>query len=134
MELPTNEIQIVLWAAGILLAANFVAVVLHFMYKALSDSPFREAIRNIIFQLDKFADEMENDEKRRSAIQQINDVLGWRRILVPAALIGWVIDAEVAAIRKMQHATDCPNLHEEESENEKSSTSGTETTRFTGQE
>jgi len=47
--------------------------------------------------LDKFADEMENAEKPRSAIQQINDVLGWRRILVPAALIGWIIDIEVAA-------------------------------------
>ena len=133
--LSATELQIVLYAAGVILAANLLAVMLHFLYKALSDSPLRDAIRSIIFQLDKFADEMENGEKRRSAIQQINDVLGWRRILVPAALIGWVIDAEVAAIRNMQQASDCPNLHEEGDERiEKSNTSGTETTRFTGQE
>lgn len=131
----TGEYQIALGAAGVILAANLLAVVLHFMYKALSDSPLRKAIRNIIFQLDKFADEMENAEKRRSAIQQINDVLGWRRILVPAALIGWVIDAEVAAIRKMQKVSDTPNLHEEgEIKDAESNTIGTETTRFTGQE
>lgn len=131
----TGEYQIALCAAVVILAANFVAVVLHFMYKALSDSPFREAIRDIIFQLDKFADEMENAEKRRSAIQQINDVLGWRRILVPAALIGWIIDAEVAAIRKMQQATDCPDLHVEGgNDSAESNTSGTETTSFKGQE
>jgi hypothetical protein len=47
-----------------------------------------------------------------AAIQQINDVLGWRRVLVPAALIGWIIDAEVAAIRKMQAAADLPGLHQ----------------------
>lgn len=66
-----------------------------FLYKALSDSSLRETLGNIIYQLDKFADEIEKAEKRRSAIQQI-------------------IDAEVAAIRKMQAATDTPNLHVEE--------------------
>ena len=55
---------------------------------------------------------MENSEKRRLAIGQINDILGWRKILIPTALIGWIIDAEVAAIRKMQKSTDTPNLHD----------------------
>lgn len=133
--LSQTELQIVLYAAGVILAANLLTVLLHFLYKALSDSPLREAIRSIIFQLDKIADEMENAAKRRSAIQQINEVLGWRRILVPAALIGWIIDLEVKAIRKMQKTADTPNLHEEgDSDNAESNTSGTETTRFNGQE
>jgi hypothetical protein len=108
-----TEYQIALCAAGVILAANILAMALFVLYAKLPESKTRESIRNIIFELDRFADNMENAEKRRTAIQQINDVLGWRRILVPGALIGWVIDAEVAAIRKMQQTTDCPNLHEE---------------------
>lgn len=57
---------------------------------------------------------MENIDKRRAAIQQVNDILGCRRILVPGALIGWIIYAEVAVIRKMQKTTNTPNLHEGE--------------------
>lgn len=130
----TSEYQIALCAAGIILAANLLAMGLFVLYAKLPESKTKEAIQNIIFELDKFVDNMENTEKRRAAIQQINDILGWRRILVPGALIGWIIDAEVAAIRKMQKTTDCPNLHEGEKDNEKSNTSGNKSTSFTGQE
>ena len=110
----TSELQIFIWAAGVLLAANLLAMALFVLYAKLPSGKLRESIRSIIFELDKFADKMSNTAKKKDAIQQINDVLGWRRILVPAALIGWVIDAEVAAIRKMQAATDTPDLHIEE--------------------
>lgn len=108
-----TEVQIMLGSAGVILAANLLAMVLFVLFAKLPDSGLRERIRNVIFELDRFADNMENAQKRAEAIRQINEVLGWRRILVPAALIGWIIDAEVAAIRNMQRATDCPDLHEE---------------------
>jgi uncharacterized membrane protein YbaN (DUF454 family) len=108
-----GELQISYVVVGILLAANVLAMVLFILYAKLPVSKTKETIRNIIFELDRFADNMENAEKRRTAIQQINDVLGWRKFIIPGVLIGWVIDAEVAAIRKMQQTTDCPNLHEE---------------------
>ncbi|MCC5468715.1 hypothetical protein [Pelosinus baikalensis] len=114
MILPTSELQIFIWAAGILLAANVLAMGLFVLFAKLRDGKTKESIRSIIFELDRFADNMENIEKRRTAIQQINDILGWRRILVPGALIGWIIDAEVATIRKMQKTTNTPNLHEGE--------------------
>lgn len=107
----SSELQIFLWAAGVLLAANLLAMALFVLFAKLPNGKFRERIRGIIFVFDKFADCMENDVKRAKAIQQINDVLGWRRILIPSALIGWIIDAEVAAIRRMQEATNTPNLH-----------------------
>lgn len=72
----------------------------------------KQLSQQIIYELDRFADNMSNGKKRRMVIQEINEVLGWRRILVPAALIGWIIDAEVAAIRKMQSATNTPDLHQ----------------------
>lgn len=113
----TSEFQIFLWAAGVLLAANLLAMALFVLFAKLPDGRLRESIRGVIFELDRFADNMSNADKRRRAIQEINDVLGWRRILVPAALIGWIIDAEVAAIRKMQAETDTPDLHKEENKN-----------------
>lgn len=128
-----NEYQIALLAAGIILTANVLAMGLFVLYVKLPDSKTKETIRSIIFELDKFADDMENAEKRRTAIQQINEILGWRRILIPGALIGWIIDTEVAAIRKMQQATNTPNLHEGEKDNEKSNTSGSKTISITEQ-
>lgn len=130
---PTSELEIFKWAAGAILAANVLAMLLFVLFAKLPNGKLRENIRGAIFVLDKFADCMENEVKRAKAIQQVNDVLGWRRILIPSALIGWIIDAEVAAIRRMQKATDTPNLHEEDND-AKSNTSATKTTRFTGQE
>lgn len=110
----TSELQIFILAAGIILAVNVLAMALFVLFAKLPDGNFRQGIRTVIYELDKFADRMQNEQKRQKAIQQINDILGWRRILVPAALIGWVIDAEVTAIRKMQAVTNAPDLHREE--------------------
>lgn len=110
MDNMLNEYQIVLCAAGVILAANLLAMLLFVLYAKLPASRTKDAIRGIILELDNFADSMENTEKRKSAIQQVNDVLGWRKIIIPSALIGWIIDTEVAAIRKMQQATNTSNL------------------------
>ena len=110
----TSEYQITLCAAGVILVANLFAMGLFVIYAKLPESKTKEAIRNIIFELDRFVDDMENADKRRVAIQQINEVLGWRKLVIPSPLIGWIIDREVATIRKMQKATNTPNLHEEE--------------------
>jgi hypothetical protein len=133
MTIP-NECQIALLVAGVILAVNLLAMGLFVLYAKVPESKMKESIRSIIFELDKFADNMENAEKRRAAIQQINDVLGWQKFIIPSALIGWIIDVEVAAIRKMEQTAISSNLHEGEKENEKSNTSGTKSTSFTGQE
>jgi len=85
---------------------------MHFLRKGLPEGKVKSAIQDVIYKLDELADNMENPEKRRLAIQDINGLLGWRRIIIPTALIGWIIDVEVSAIRRMQKATDTPNLHE----------------------
>lgn len=99
------ELKITFYAVGTLLAANILAMLLFVLFAKLPDGKLRESIRDIICELDKFADNMENEMKRQRAIDQINSILGWKKILVPAALIGWVIDAEVSTIRKMQKAS-----------------------------
>lgn len=111
--LQVTESQLAIGAAGIVLAANILAYGLHVARNGLPEGKAKDAVQNVVYELDRICDNMENPEKRRLAIQQINDVLGWRKILVPSALIGWIIDAEVAAIRRMQKATNTPNLHED---------------------
>lgn len=101
--LMSNLIPLALLSA--LIAINLVIVLLFVLSTKLSESRLKEAIRDIIFALDTITDEMENDEKRRKAIDQINEILGWERIVIPTALIGWVIDTEVATIRKIQQYT-----------------------------
>ncbi len=112
--IPTNDLQIIYAAVGILLAANVLAMGLFLFFAKLRDGRLKESIRSIIFELDRFTDSMENKDKRRVAIQQISDILRWRKFIIPEVLIGWVIDAEVAVIRKMQKATNTPNLHGED--------------------
>jgi hypothetical protein len=131
----TTELQIFLWAAGILLAVNFIAVLLHFLYRALSNGPLRDRIREVVYLIDELADDMSNEQKKRKAIQEISEVFGWwRKIFLPNALIGWVIDLQVTMIRRMQKAAGTPNLHVEEDDHEKGNSNGTPGTRFTGQE
>jgi hypothetical protein len=109
MSIPSNDAQMFLWFVGVLLTANVLAMALFMLFAKLPESRLKGMIRNIILELDKFTDEMENSEKRNRAIQQINEILGWRQFVIPSALIGWVIDMEVAAIRKMQQSIDSSN-------------------------
>lgn len=109
-----SELQIFLAAVGAILAANVLAMLLFVLFARLPAGNFRGRIQGIIFELDRFADSMENTQKRTTAIQDVNAILGWRRILIPGVLIGWIIDAEVAAIRRMQRVTGCPDLHKED--------------------
>ena len=66
-------------------------------------------------QLPWFADDMDNPTKRAKAVSDVREVLTWKKYLIPAALIGWLIDTEVAAIRKMQSSCGAEtNLHDDE--------------------
>ncbi|WP_371378960.1 hypothetical protein [Sporomusa aerivorans] len=109
-----SELQIVLCAAGTILAALVLVLIVHVVYRGLPAGKAKESLKKIIYELDRHADDMENREKRAAAIQAVMDLLGWRRIVVPKVLVGWLIDAEVAAIRKIQQVTDTPDLHKEE--------------------
>ncbi len=121
--LTANEMQIIIWLVGLVIAANLAAMSLFVLYAKLPNGKLQGIIRNIIYRLDELADKLENEEKRAVAIQQINTLLGWRGILIPKEVIGWVIDTEVAAIRQMQKATHTPNLHDDSETDERAADS-----------
>lgn len=99
-----HEAEVFLYFFVILLVANLLAMLSFVVVAKLPEGKLKQAIRVVILELDTFADCMENNEKREIAIRHINEILGWRQIFVPGVLIGWVIDAEVAAIRAMEES------------------------------
>lgn len=111
-----TETQIAAAAAGTILAALVLVLIVHVVYLGLPAGAAKDGLQKIIYELDRHADEMEKHEKRAAAIQAVMDILGWRRIMVPKVLVGWLIDAEVAVIRKIQQATNTPDLHREDNE------------------
>lgn len=115
--LPTTELQVFVWAAGALLAALVLVLVVHVVYKGLPDGKAKDSLQKLIFEADRHADDMENEQKKAKVMQNIMDILGWRRIIIPKVLVSWLIDAEVAVIRRIQKATDTPDLHQEDENN-----------------
>lgn len=100
---------------GVILLLNIIAMLLFVIY-AKSTSRLKTSIETIIYELDKFADNMSNEQKKSKAITDIQSLLGWKKFFIPPIVIGLIIDLQVAAIRKMQVSTNTPNLHREEDE------------------
>lgn len=111
------EHNLLLAVAAVFLAVNvLVLAVLTIyvkLYGGLPEGAVRRKLHQIVFEIDRACDNMENPTKRAMAMIQLQQVLGWKRVFLPSAIIGWIIDAEVAAIRKMQAATGVPDLHQE---------------------
>lgn len=71
-------------------------------------------IRDLIYKCDEFADEMSNKEKKESVVNTIATALKGKKLFIPKFLIGWVVDAEVATIRKLQKSCEHDtNLHKD---------------------
>jgi hypothetical protein len=108
------------WALLILLAAvNVLVLAVHlagkyFRENGLPPGPFKDNVDKIIYKIDEACDKMDNPAKKAQAVMQMQQLLGWLRKFIPGVLVGWIIDAEVAFIRKVQRATDTPNVHQEE--------------------
>lgn len=111
--------QHLMWALLVVFAAvNALVLAVHMAGKyirehGLPSGSFKDKLDKIIYEIDRAADEMENPAKRATAMMQLQQLLGWKRLFLPGVLIGWLIDAEVAFIRKVQAATDTPNMHQE---------------------
>ncbi len=107
------------WALLIVFtAANILVLAVHLAGKyvrehGLPPGPFKDKLDKIIYEIDRVCDNMENPTKRSMAMIQLQQVLGWKRVFLPSAIIGWIIDTEVAFIRKIQQVTGTPDMHQE---------------------
>lgn len=60
-----------------------------------------------MYSIDAECDALETPVKKQAAIAQIMELLGWRKILVPSALISWCLSVLVWLVRR----TKVPDLH-----------------------
>lgn len=113
--------QHLVWALLIVFAAVNVlvlaAMALYVKMRGLPPGRFKTALHKILYEIDKGCDEMEAPAKRAKAISDFQQLMFWPvinrwRIYPPAAVIGWIIDAEVAIVRRMQAATGIDDLHQ----------------------
>lgn len=113
--------QHLLWALLIVFAAVnalvLAAMAIYVKARGLPPGRAKDQLRKILCEIDRCCDDMEVPAKRSLAISQFQQLLFWPtinkwRIYPPAAVIGWIIDAEVAIIRKMQAVTGVEDLHQ----------------------
>ena len=59
-------------------------------------------MERFICSLDEFADNMTNADKRAAAVDKLQSLLSYRVIRLPRFVLGWIIDMQVAEIRRLQ--------------------------------
>ena len=74
----------------------------------------KETLTQLLFLLDEQCDNMEIPAKRAQVIIGVQQLLGWRRLFLPAIVIGFVLDLIVKIIRK----TGVPDLHRVDAKSE----------------
>lgn len=118
-------LTIVLIIALLMLIVNIFQRIVFKIYVHNSSETVQNAVTNIIYHLDHFADHMSNKEKRKQAISNVKELFIWRAIPIPSFIIGIIIDLEVASIRKLQKDVEKykdPYLHQNEEDSESEAT------------
>lgn len=80
------------------------------VYEHRSIPAVQDFLGGVLFAVDEECDHLEVPAKKAEAVRQILDLLGWRRIIVPAALVSWCLTFLVWLTRR----THVPDLHKDE--------------------
>ena len=101
--LSTTNTPIFIGCIVVLVAlAYFFPVIVFKLYNNASSELTIAALKEIIYQLDKLGDKLENTEKREAAIDKLGTILSIKGISIPRFMRGWIVDAEVKHIRNLQ--------------------------------
>ena len=113
--LSKEELLLVLAIVLVMILLSFALPRLaFFLYERFSSDTTQEVLKEIIYCLDKLADDLSNKEKRINAIYKLQMIFSFKGIKIPRFILGWIIDMEVRQIRKLQK--ECKkesNLHNE---------------------
>lgn len=110
-----EEILIILATTVALIILSFILPrIAFFLYERTSSNVTQTMLREVIYQLDKLADELSNKEKRRRAIFNLQTIFSFKGIRIPKFILGWIVDMEVRQIRQLQkECSKESNLHNE---------------------
>ena len=97
------EIITIIALVAVLYALAFVAKkVVFLIYNRASNEVVVDIMKRFIYNLDEFADNMTNADKRNVAIEKLQGLLSYKLIRRPKFVLGWIIDMQVAEIRRLQ--------------------------------
>lgn len=102
-DFSKTEIITIVAILAILYLLAFVAKKVAFVvYNRSKNEVIVSVMEHFICSLDEFADNMTNTDKRNAAIDKLQGLLSYRVIRLPRFVLGWVIDMQVAEIRRLQ--------------------------------
>ena len=115
---------------GIVLALTLIVLyivprIVFFFYVRIASEGTKGLLREIIYRLDEFADNMSKPNKRKNAINRFQFQLSKKGIMLPDFVIGLIIDMEVKHIRYLQKTCiEDTDLHQDEPDDDESSEKG----------
>ena len=77
------------------------------VYDRTGGDKVKEHLRSLLFLLDEQCDHMELPVKRAQTVMAVQALLGWRRLFIPAVMVGFILDVLVKVLRQ----TGIPDLH-----------------------
>lgn len=98
----TEIITIIAILATLYLLAFMAKKVAFVVYNRSKNEVIVSIMERFIRSLDEFADNMTNADKRATAIDKLQSLLSYRVIRLPRFVLGWIIDMQVAEIRRLQ--------------------------------
>jgi hypothetical protein len=78
--------------------------IVFFLYARKASESTKAILREIIYALDEFADNMSKPVRRKNAIYRFQSTLQKKGIMLPDFVVGFIIDMEVKHIRYLQKA------------------------------
>ena len=99
---------------GIIAGAFLLILLIVQVRDRISNPSVKEHLTQLLFLLDEQCDNMEIPAKRAQVIMGVQQLLGWRRLFLPAIVVGFVLDFIVKIIRK----TGVPDLHRVDAKSE----------------
>lgn len=101
---------------GVIAGAALLIWIIVQVQARIENPTVKETLTQLLFLLDEQCDNMEIPAKRAQVIMGVQQLLGWRRLFLPAIVVGFVLDLIVRIIRK----TGVPDLHRADVKTEES--------------
>ena len=108
-----SELKIILWlVVFVCFLAYIIPRAIFYFYEKNKNPVTHDILREIIYYLDEFADDMSNKEKKEAAIAKFSETINVKGVKIPKVVVGWIVDAEVHHIRYLQeNCSKESNLH-----------------------
>ena len=115
MILEYNKEQLILLFGTVIvlfILSIIIPRIVFFVYEHTQTEFVQDILKDLIYRLDKFADEFSNEAKRGYAVDRLQSMISFRGIRIPKFICGWIVDVEVGNIRRLQKScTKDTDLH-----------------------